>query len=326
LLAAGASAKLGRTAKDAKAMPGILPCLLLFVLLAQPAAALGAARPLVLPEYALAFHRGDYARATALATERLKAQPADVQARIILARAEAARGRFEAAYAGFRKALDINPRSADALYYVGITAGVLAQAEYERLFALAPGSARAHQLLGQSYQAQGRAAEAEAELKAAIEAGPPTAEVLVALGDLARRSKLDFAQARTYYSRAVELAPGSYDALYGVGVCDSYAGEHAKAIGSFRRALRIAPDSAPARLALGISLLQTGETAAAVTELEEAAKLEPRMRQAYYHLGRAYQALGRSREAEVAFARVQELIQQDRKADESPLDPGPDPR
>jgi tetratricopeptide (TPR) repeat protein len=326
LLAAGASAKLGRTAKDAKPMLGILPCLLSLVLPAQPAVAPGAAPALAMPEYARAFHRGDYARATALAAERLKARPADVQARIILARAEAARGRFEAAYAGFRKALDLDPRSADALYYTGITAGALAQAEYERLFALAPGSARAHQLLGQSYLAQGRAAEAETELKAAIEAGPPTADVLVALGDLVRRSKLDFAEARTYYSRAIALAPGSYDALYGVGACDSYAGEHTKAIESFRRALSIAPDSAPARLALGISLLQTGETAAAVTELEKAAKLEPRMRQAYYHLGRAYQALGRSREAEVAFARVQELIQQERKADESPLDPGPDPR
>jgi tetratricopeptide (TPR) repeat protein len=326
LPAAGASAKLGRTAKDAKPMLGILPCLLSLVLPAQPAVAPNSTPSLAMPEYARAFHRGDYARATALAAERLKARPADVQARIILARAEAARGRFEAAYAGFRKALDLDPRSADALYYTGITAGALAQAEYERLFALAPGSARAHQLLGQSYLAQGRAAEAETELKAAIEAGPPTADVLVALGDLVRRSKLDFAEARTYYSRAIPLAPGSYDALYGVGACDSYAGEHTKAIESFRRALSIAPDSAPARLALGISLLQTGETAAAVTELEKAAKLEPRMRQAYYHLGRAYQALGRSREAEVAFARVQELIQQERKADESPLDPGPDPR
>ena len=307
-------------------MPGILPCLLLFVLLAQPAVAPGAAPALAMPEYARAFHRGDYARSMALAAERLKAQPADVQARIILARAEAARGRFEAAYTGFRKALDLDPRSADALYYVGITAGVLAQAEYERLFALAPGSARAHQLLGQSYQAQGKTTEAEAELKAAIETGPPTADVLVALGDLVRRSRLNFAEARTYYSRAIELAPWSYDALYGVGVCDSYAGEHAKAIEFFRRALRIAPDSAPARLALGISLLQTGETAGAVTELEEAAKLEPRMRQAYYQLGRAYQVLGRSREAEAAFARVQELIQQERQGAVDRLDPEPDPR
>ncbi len=74
----------------------------------------------------------------------------------------------------------------------------------------APGSARAHQLLGQSYEAQGKKAEAEAELKAAFEAGPPTAGVLVALGDL-RRSQLDFAEARTYYTRAIELAPELVD-------------------------------------------------------------------------------------------------------------------
>jgi hypothetical protein len=73
--------------EDSKAMLGILLCLPPLVLLAQPAAASGAP-PLALAEYARAFHRGDYARATALATERLKAQPADVQARIILARAE----------------------------------------------------------------------------------------------------------------------------------------------------------------------------------------------------------------------------------------------
>ncbi len=297
---------------------------LLFLQTAGPPSA-GANGPLTLPDYARAFHRGDYAAAAMLAADRLKAQPGDVPARIIMARAEAARGRFDAAYAGFRKALEVDPKNADALYYLGITAGVLAQAEYERLLALAPGSARAHQLRGQSDQAQGRTADAEAEYKVALETGPPTADVLVALGDLVRQSKLDFAAARGYYGRALDLAPGSYDALYGLGVCDSYAGEHAKAIVFFRQALRAAPDSAAAHLALGISLLQTGETAAAVTELEQAAKLEPRMRQAYYQLGRAYQLIGRSRDAEAAFARVQELLQQERTGAENPLGSGANP-
>jgi tetratricopeptide (TPR) repeat protein len=297
----------------------------LLLLLQTPALPAGPVGPLVLPGYAQAFYRGDYAEAASLAAARLKAQPADVKARIILARAEAARGRFDAAYAGFREALEVDPHSADALYFLGITAGVLAQSEYERLLAAAPGSARAHQLQGQSYEALGKTAEAEAEYKAALEAGPPSADVLVALGDLVRQSKLDFAAARGYYARALELAPGRYEAVYGTGVCDSYAGDHAKAIVSFRQALRVAPDSAPAHLALGISLLQTGDTAAAVTELEQATKLEPRMRQAYYQLGRAYQVLGRSREAEAAFARVQELIQQERRGAENRLDPGANP-
>jgi len=306
-------------------MPSI-PSLLLFLLLETPPAARGAGGPLALTDYARAFQRGDYAGAAALAADRLKAQPADIQARVVLARAEAARGRFDAAFAGFRKALQIDPRSADALYFLGITAGVLAQAEYERLLALAPGSARGHQLRGQSDEAQGRTTEAEVEYKAALEAGAPTADILVALGDLVRQSRLDFAEARGDYVRALELAPGSYDALYGIGVCDSKLGEHTKAIESFRQALRAAPDSAPAHLALGISLLQAGETRAAVTELEEATRLEPKMQQAYYQLGRAYQALGRSRDAEAAFARVQQLMQQERRRAEDLLDPGANPR
>jgi tetratricopeptide (TPR) repeat protein len=282
-------------------------------------------QPLAIPEYARAFHRGDYARSAALAAERLKGRPADVQARILLARSEAAMGRMDTAYAGFREALRRDPRNPDALYYLGIAAGALAEAEYGRLLATAPDSARARQLRGRSYEAQGRSAEAEAEFEAALATGPPSAEVLVALGDI-RRARSSFTEARAAYARAIELAPNHYDALYGLGVCDSYAGEHAKAADLFRRALRVAPDSAPARLALGISLLQTGQTAAAVTELEEAARLEPRMRQAYYQLGRAFQALGRSAEAEAAFARARELLDQEHRADEAQPASSTEPR
>jgi tetratricopeptide (TPR) repeat protein len=276
-------------------------------------------------EWTRAFQRGDYPRAIALAGERIRAQPGDVEARIVLARAKAAQGRFEAAYEGFRKALRIDPRSTDALYYLGITAGVLAQSEYERLFTLAPGSARAHQLQGDSYEAQGQRREAEVEYKAALLASPKSVEVLVALGDLTRRDAA-YDEAITYYSRAAELAPRNYDVLYGLGVCHSFRQEHAKAVEYFRQALRREPDSAPAHLALGSSLLQTGQTPAAVTELEAARRLEPRMRQAYFLLGRAYRALGRSSEAEAAFARVQELVRQEGEAAEANLEDRPHPR
>lgn len=292
-----------------------------FLVLAQAAIAGPAERP----EYLRSFERGDYARAAALASERLKAQPGDLKARILLARTEAAVGRFEAAYAGFRQALRLEPHNVDALYYLEVTAGLLAQGEFERLLTVAPDSARAHELRGRDYRAQEKTTEAEAEFTAALEAGPPAAEVLTALGDL-RRTKLDLTAARAYYSRAAQLAPGNYDALYGIGACDSYAGDHKTAVGFFRRALRVAPGSAPARLALGISLLQTGETTAAVRELEEATRLEPRMRQAYYQLGRAYQILGRPQESQAAFARVQELIQEERQGAVNRLEPEPAPR
>jgi tetratricopeptide (TPR) repeat protein len=264
-------------------------------------------------EWTRAFERGDYPRAAALAGERIRIQPGDINARIVLARAEAAQGRFEAAYEELRKVLGIDPRSTDALYYLGITAGVLAQSEYERVLTRAPASARAHQLQGDSYEAQGQRREAEAEYKAALLANPRSLEVLVALGDLTRRDAA-YDESMAYYRRAAEIAPSNYDVLYGLGVCHSFRQEHARAVELFRQALRQEPDSAPARLALGSALLQTGQTAAAVVELEAARRLEPRMRQAYFLLGRAYRALGRPAEAAAAFAKVQELVRQEGEA------------
>jgi tetratricopeptide (TPR) repeat protein len=257
---------------------------------------------------ARAFDRGDYAQAVALARQRLRSLPRDTAARLVLARAEAALGHFESAYQTFRGVLDLQPRNTDALYYVSILGGVLAQAEYDRLFARAADSPRAHQLRGDLHAAQERPVEAEAEYKAALEAAPASLDVLIALGDLTRHQSR-FEDALGYYGRAAEIAPDDYDVLYGIGVCRSYRQEYAPAIESFRAALRREPSSAPARLALGHALLQSGQAAAAVPELEAAAKLEPRMLQALYLLGRAYQTLGRAQEAEAAFARVQKLVQ-----------------
>jgi tetratricopeptide (TPR) repeat protein len=257
-------------------------------------------------ECARAFDHGDYPRAVALARARLAVRPRDVRTRIVLARAEAALGRFEAAYDGFQKALRVDPRNTDVLYYLGITAGVLAQAEYDRLFALAPGSSRAHQVLGQSYEAQGRPHEAVAAYKAALDADPRSVELLVALGDL-MRSQLQLEEAVAYYTRAAALAPRRYDVLYGLGVAHSFRREYGPAIERLRHALAVDPASATARFNLGRALLMSGQAEAAAAELEAAIAREPRMREAYYMLGRTYQTLGRAQDAQRAFARVKQL-------------------
>ena len=262
-------------------------------------------------ECARGFDRGDYAGVLERCRALLQADPKDVATRIVLARTEAALGRFDAALLGFREALAIAPRNTDALYYLGITAGVLAQGEYQRLLSTAPDSARAHQLLAESHEAQDRPAEAEAEYKAALDKNPGSLEVLVALGTLLR-SKSRFDEALSSYSRAAAIAPRNYDVLYGIGVCHSYQGQQDKAVASFREAVGADPKSAPAHYALGLSLLQTGQTQDAVAELQAAAGLEPRMRQAYYQLGRAYRLLGRSADAEAAAAKFQELLEQER--------------
>jgi Tfp pilus assembly protein PilF len=298
----------------------VLACALLTSLL-LPRGAAGRASSSA-DEAERAFQRGDYAAAVALAERRLQARPDDVEAQVVRARAEAARGRFDSAFEGFQRALRTSPRHEDALYYLGITAGVLAQAEYERLFAIAPDSARAHQLLAESLQAQDKPEEAQRELQLALEKSPRSIEVLVALGDLERK-RLRFAEAQSHYESARALAPGRYDVLYGLGVCHSFRGQQAQAVSLFRAALRQDPGSAPARLALGIALLQTAQPAEAARELEAAVKAEPGMRQGHYQLGRAYQALGRTEDAEAAFARAQRILEQQRALDAGPAEPDP---
>ena len=153
---------------------------------------------------ARAFDRGDYAQAIELARQRLAVAPADLGAQIVMARAEAARGRFEAAYQLLHKVLARAPRNTDALYYMTILGGVLAQAEYDRLLAMAPDSPRAHQLLGDLYQAQERPGDAEAEYKAGLRGDPGSLDLLIALGDLARH------QAR--FEEARNIVPAEYRA------------------------------------------------------------------------------------------------------------------
>jgi Tfp pilus assembly protein PilF len=266
-----------------------------------------------------AFLRGDFARASTLARQRLEAHPEDVGARIVLARAEAAEGRFDSAYAEFQAASRKAPRDPDVLYYLSVTAGLLAEAEFERVFALAPDSARAHQLRGESWKAQGRTEDAERELRVAIEKNPRSVDALLALGDLLR-AKLGFAEAQVLYERALVVSPSSYSALYGLGICHSFRGEQARAATVLRRALEVDGSSASARLALGTALLQTGRSADAVRELEAAVALEPRLRQAHYQLGRAYQAQGREAEAQASFARVQQLLAAERAGGEEPVE------
>jgi tetratricopeptide (TPR) repeat protein len=262
----------------------------------------------VATEYARAFDRGDYPRAVTLARRRIAAAPADVGAQILLARAEAALGRFEAAYQGLRKVLARDARNTDALYYVTILGGVLAQAEYDRLLSVAPDSPRAHQLLGDLYQAQERPSDAETEYKAGLAKGPASLDLLIALGDLTRH-QARFEESVGYYERARKVSPRHYDVLYGLGVAHSYQRQYGAAIASFREALLLDPSAAPTRLALGHALLQSGQAAAAVSELERAAALEPRMLQAHYLLGRALTALGRSQEAAAVFEKVKALGQ-----------------
>lgn len=287
-----------------KCIVSVLICLftLLPLAIAQPAH--------LLKEGFRAYYRGDYSTAADLARQSSKAQPGTSAPYVLLARAEASLGKAPQAFEALRQALRINPSDTDALYFLGHISTVLSQTEYQRLFAMAPKSARVHQLLAESYRAQENLSKAEEEYQAALLADPNLVEVLNVLGDM-KRYEFKFEESISYYTRATKAQPRDYDSAYGLGACQLYLQKPELAVEHFHRALSINPRSSAARLALGDALLRLKRVESAAKELESALQIDPKMRQAYTLLGKAYQQMGQTAKAKEAFAVSQKLIQEE---------------
>jgi len=270
-------------------------------------------QPADLKEGMRALYRGHADEAAKRARNHLNYSPRSTAARLLLAQAEISRGRYAEAFEELLKVTRVEPRNIDALYHLGRLCTLLMQAEYERLYAMAPDSARVHQLLAESYAVQGNTKRAEEEYQAALKADPHSVVVLNALGDL-KRSQFRFDEAIAYYRQVQTIAPRDYDSAYGLGACYLFRQQPEGAIKYLRQALAIDPSSAAARLALGDALLRVDQPAKAVIELQAAVAREPDMRQAFTLLARAYRRLGRAQEAEEALKKSQELT---RKAQEA---------
>jgi tetratricopeptide (TPR) repeat protein len=253
-----------------------------------------------------ALYRGDYAKASNLATAHLRRFPNDAPVRVILARAEFAQAEFLQAFVDLRKALASDPKNIDALYYLSLTARELSQRESQRLFSMAPDSDLVHQLLGEAALTANHQSEAEEEFQKALKANPRSIEVLTELAEL-ERSQRKLTEAITYYRQAEELDPLSYDLAYGLGVCYTYTQEYPRAIEWLQKAVTLAPNSADGRFALGRALFHNEQFSAALPELQAALRTEPRMKEAFALLGRAYLKLGRNQEAKAALQRFDEL-------------------
>lgn len=261
---------------------------------------------------------GDYRRAEETARAAWQEGAGAPEAGVLLARAEMAQGKLDQAYQRLRGVLRRAPAHPDGLYFLSKLSFALSQQSYERLYALAPNSARVHQLLAESHAAREDVAAAEKEYRAALRAEPRSVEVLTALGDLLRRQSR-YEDAATQYARALALDPSSYDAAYGLGACRLFQNQPAAAVRYFRKALEAEPGAPAARLALGDALLRLGDAASARQELQRALALEPEMRQAYVLLGRAFQKLGKPEEARQAFDKARELGRRELEAQQALL-------
>ena len=262
-----------------------------------------AAAALVAANSALAA--GDLDRAASLAAGHLKQHPRSAAARVVVARVHIARGELDAAWRELNRAAAEQPRDVDVLYYLGQVSGQLAAEQFERLAQQSPVPARGHQLLAESFEAQERRSDAEREYAAALAIKPDLIEALLGLARL-QRIRLDCDGAKSLYARAEAIRP-TFDAAYGIGACQLREQDHDAARVQFERAVARDSRSAVALVGLGSALLGLNRAADAIVPLERAVAIEPAMDDGWYVLGRAYQAAGRTGQAQQAFATVERL-------------------
>lgn len=140
-------------------------------------------------------------------------------------------------------------------------------AGYRQALALAPRFAQAHNNLATLLSEQGRLEEAIGHLKRAIDCAPDFAEPYNNLGNILKRKGM-IADAARLYAQAVALKPAYAEARNNLGASIAGLGRAGEAIAQFREALRINPRLVEARLNLASALIDTGAVRDALAELD----------------------------------------------------------
>jgi protein O-GlcNAc transferase len=195
-----------------------------------------------------------------------------VQALDALGVAQLKIGKYAEATANLEAALAKRPGDVDLMYYLGRASGLLSQQTFEQLRATDPESARAHQILGETYAVLHNTAAAEQQFGEALRLRPTTPGVHLELAEL-------------YAS----------------------ASQWDKAEKEFRAEARLQPGDAEAAFRLGNALLQLGKVKEARHELERAGGLAPGMADVLYALGKAASLDGDKAAAEKAWLGVLEI-------------------
>jgi tetratricopeptide (TPR) repeat protein len=252
-----------------------------------------------------AFYAGNLDRASELAGAALRVNAADTGARLVMVRVAMERGDMEEAYNQLLRARRHAPDSPDVLYYLGIVSADLARSAFDALYKVAPDSARVHQLMAESLEAQDKGAEAIAEYEAALRVDPHLLDALLGLGKL-KRIRLACDEAIPLYERA-EAIRATFDGAFGLGACFAVQQDQEQAIARYRQALAHDQHAAVAWEGLGTALTRAGRPTEGIAALQRAIALEPGLGEAYYSLGLAYRKAGDEERANGAFEKAREL-------------------
>jgi tetratricopeptide (TPR) repeat protein len=113
-------------------------------------------------------------------------------------------------------ALEAKPDDPDLLFHLGKASSVLLQRSFDRLMRADPGSARAHQLMAETYAAQQQIEPAGREYRKALEIQPNLRKIHLALG-MIQLNAGNLEEAEKEFRAESALSPGDGEAAWRLG-------------------------------------------------------------------------------------------------------------
>ncbi len=181
-----------------------------------------------------------------------------------------------------------------------------AEAHYRRALAIEPNSADAWCLLGALEMVRRRVEEAVACFAAQVRLAPESAEarnnLAVALSEVGR-----FEEAVAHGREAVRINPEYVDAYNNLGLVLRDSRRHREALATFRDGLQRRPDHVELGNNLGVLLIELGEVPEAIEVLQRATELKPDYAEAWLNLGNAHRDAAQVDHAHRSYERALQL-------------------
>ena len=205
-------------------------------------------------------------------------------------------GRFQAALAAARGAIERDPRDATAHFHAGAAMWELGRPDQaERYYRLAvdldPGHKSALFNLAGLLRHKGQQDEALRLYRAAAEAHPDYAEPHRGLG-LIEQARGNAQAAARHYAEALRLGLRDSVVLHNLGKLRIGTGDYAEAAEHLREALELTPNDARIHANLGVAQFQLGRPEAAIRSFERALEIDPSLQSARDNLQRLRRRAG----------------------------------
>jgi tetratricopeptide (TPR) repeat protein len=226
-------------------------------------------------------------------------------------------GDYQGAELQCKKALELNPQSARAYYYLGLA--LFGRKEFDQAiqyFSQAverePGTGEIHTNLGAAFVAKGMLNEAVSHLEKALQIDPNDAAAHSNLGVVMLRQG-DKQGAIRHLSEAARLKPNDHEAHYDLARVLDEEGNIDAAMEYYLKTVQLKPDHAMAHARLGVALCAKGAFKEGLPHLSAAVDLEPDNTSVRYNFAIT---LARLKQHDQAIAQWQQLLKRDpRNAD-----------